>query len=78
MSKNPNERQRMPGKTEDLDRGVQEQKSEKQPKDRQEMNKEQQHHRQSEPMGHKTHKPTVQFDKGQKFTSDEDIIRKSA
>lgn len=78
MSKNPNESKRMPGKSEDLDRDVQEQEHEKQPKGRQEMNKEQQHHRQSEPMGRKSHKPTVQFDKGQKFTSDEDITRKSA
>lgn len=69
MSKNPNESKRMPGKSEDLDRDVQEQKPEKQAKGRQEMNKDQQH---------KGHKATVQFDKGQKFTSDEDITRKSA
>jgi hypothetical protein len=36
---------------------------------------EQKHEKQAK---QKHHKPTVQFDKGQKFTSDEDIIRKSA
>jgi len=43
----------------------------------------QQHHRQGEPVGQKRDqtsqkKKTVQFDEGQKFTSDEDLKRRSA
>ena len=43
----------------------------------------QQHHRQGEPLGQKRDqtsqkKKTVQFDEGQKFTSDEDLKRRSA
>jgi hypothetical protein len=85
MSKNPNERSRMPGHSEDLDRDVQEQKHEKRSKGSHEPGKEQQHHGQTEPVAQKTgptgtekRKQTVRFDKGQKFTSDEDIIRRSA
>ena len=46
--------------------------------------KQQQHHRQGEPLGQKRDqtsdkkKKTVQFDEGQKFTSDEDIKRRTA
>jgi hypothetical protein len=43
----------------------------------------QQHHRQGEPLGQKHEgtgedqkKRTIQFDKGQKFTSDEDILKR--
>jgi hypothetical protein len=49
-----------------------------------EQEKEQQkHHRQGEPLGQKRDqtsqkKKTVQFDEGQKFTSDEDLKRRSA
>ena len=59
----------------------------KKPSDKEPMsdqNKEQQkHHRQGEPLGQKRDqtsekKKTVQFDEGQKFTSDEDIKRRTA
>ena len=46
--------------------------------------KQQQQHRQGEPLGQKHQtgqdkkKKTVQFDEGQKFTSDEDIKRRTA
>jgi hypothetical protein len=46
--------------------------------------KQQQHQRQGEPQGQKRDqasekkKKTVQFDEGQKFTSDEDIKRRTA
>jgi len=43
----------------------------------------QQHHRQAEPLGQKhdetgrdKKKRTIQFDEGQKFTSDEDILKR--
>ena len=41
----------------------------------------QQHHRQGEPMGQKRDqssrkKQTVQFDEGQKFTSDDDLLKR--
>ena len=60
------------------------------PSDREHMSgheeeqKQQQHHRQGEPTGQKRDqtsdkkKKTVQFDEGQKFTSDEDIKRRTA
>jgi hypothetical protein len=49
-----------------------------------EEKKQQQHHRQGESLGQKRDqtspkkKKTVQFDEGQKFTSDEDIKRRTA
>jgi hypothetical protein len=49
-----------------------------------EEQKQQQRHRQGEPLGQKRDqtsekkKKTVQFDEGQKFTSDEDIKRRTA
>jgi hypothetical protein len=85
MSKNPNERQGMSGHSEDLDRDIQEPKHEKRSKGSQEAGREQQPHGQTEPVAQNTgptgvekRKQTVRFDKGQKFTSDEDIIRRSA
>jgi hypothetical protein len=49
-----------------------------------EEQKQEKHHRQGEPLGQKRDqtsekkKKTVQFDQGQKFTSDEDIKRRTA
>ena len=70
MNKNPSDRQRMP---EDLNKDMNKNAEKEQ----------QQHHRQGEPLGQKhdtmgrdKKKQTVQFDEGQKFTSDEDIKKR--
>ncbi|HLH31338.1 MAG TPA: hypothetical protein VKY31_09055 [Terriglobia bacterium] len=73
MSKNPSDRQRMPeDQNKDMSKNVEKEQ--------------QQHHRQGEPLGQQKHDTmgrdkkkqhqTVQFDEGQKFTSDDDIKKR--
>ena len=72
MSKKPSESEPLSAK--------QGEKQEKGSKDREAQ--QQQHHRQGEPMGQKRDqqsqkkKQTVQFDEGQKFTSDDDLLKR--
>lgn len=61
MNKNLSDRQRMPDETKDI-KGMK-----KDQKDQQ---------RQSELLGHDKKKKTIDFDEGQKFTSDEDITKR--
>ena len=61
--KNPVERKGMPQDVKNMDRDTQDTKK--------------QQHRQGEPLG-QGQKKTIQFDEGQKFTSDEDIKRRTA